>query len=298
MPKDDQLVKIGGFAGDIGDEIGAHQEKQTPIQVNIVGTNQADARQVIAAKRKKIAEENAKKREEEQRKKTEGQQQDKTTAPDNNQTQVNKSKEVTQGPALEKTKTPAKDAKVDPKENQNSTNKDNQNTQKKSSKDNKKTKEQKTTKTKPKKNQADKRNEEALSDLDQLIKESSSSVKTNAETTKAQQKALEDLTGSSGGDGAKTTDLSADTIARYKQRVQAQILRNFIITPNMTNQVCRISLEILRDGTLTGFAIREGQQEACTAGLNALKKTRKVPAPPENIYHEVRYQTIYFKAAG
>lgn len=146
--------------------------------------------------------------------------------------------------------------------------------------------------------EADADGDETQQLLEQLQKESSKSNKTNAQTTKAQQSALEKQTGNNGGDGAEETDLLANQIARYRQRVQAIIMRNYSLDEFVQGSSCRIAVEITKNGTLKNpVIVSDSGNYACERGLQAIKRTKAVPIPADEIYPEVRNTTFFFQAS-
>lgn len=102
--------------------------------------------------------------------------------------------------------------------------------------------------------------------------------------------------GEGGGDGSQFDNPNAMTKEKYLSRIKAQIDRNFNTPSRSTiGQSCRYDVVIDRQGNLLYPTKLEGYDEICTLALAAIKKTKKVFPPPENIYDEVKNSTFSFR---
>ena len=81
------------------------------------------------------------------------------------------------------------------------------------------------------------------------------------------------------GDGGKVGD-------QYAGVIKKEIQRRFLKDPSFAGKVCRIKIQLSRDGTILGYQKISGPDDICTAALSAVARTKKVPAAPSDAIYE------------
>ncbi|GBK85592.1 TPA: cell envelope integrity protein TolA [Haemophilus influenzae] len=90
------------------------------------------------------------------------------------------------------------------------------------------------------------------------------------------------------GDGGKVGD-------QYAGVIKKEIQRRFLKDPNFAGKVCRIKIQLGRDGTILGYQKISGSDDICSAALSAVARTKKVPAAPsDEIYEKYKSPIIDF----
>ncbi|EGT77173.1 cell envelope integrity protein TolA [Haemophilus haemolyticus] len=90
------------------------------------------------------------------------------------------------------------------------------------------------------------------------------------------------------GDGGKVGD-------QYAGVIKKEIQRRFLKDPSFAGKVCRIKIQLSRDGTILGYQKISGPDDICTAALSAVARTKKVPAAPsDEIYEKYKSPIIDF----
>ena len=90
------------------------------------------------------------------------------------------------------------------------------------------------------------------------------------------------------GDGGKVGD-------QYAGVIKKEIQRRFLKDPSFAGKVCRIKIQLSRDGTILGYQKISGPDDICTAALSAVARTKKVPvAPSDAIYEKYKSPIIDF----
>lgn len=90
------------------------------------------------------------------------------------------------------------------------------------------------------------------------------------------------------GDGGKVGD-------QYAGVIKKEIQRRFLKDPNFAGKVCRIKIQLGRDGTILGYQKISGSDDICSAALSAVARTKKVPAvPSDEIYEKYKSPIIDF----
>ena len=81
------------------------------------------------------------------------------------------------------------------------------------------------------------------------------------------------------GDGGKIGDQYAGVIKR-------EIQRRFLKDPGFAGKVCRIKIQLGRDGTILGYQKISGPDDICASALRAVTNTKKVPPAPSDVVYE------------
>ncbi|BBF01515.1 cell envelope integrity protein TolA [Haemophilus influenzae] len=90
------------------------------------------------------------------------------------------------------------------------------------------------------------------------------------------------------GDGGKVGD-------QYAGVIKKEIQRRFLKDPSFAGKVCRIKIQLGRDGTILGYQKISGSDDICSAALSAVARTKKVPAAPsDEIYEKYKSPIIDF----
>ena len=90
------------------------------------------------------------------------------------------------------------------------------------------------------------------------------------------------------GDGGKVGD-------QYAGVIKKEIQRRFLKDPSFAGKVCRIRIQLDRDGTISGYQKVSGPDDICTAALSAVARTKKVPAAPSDaVYNKYKSPIIDF----
>ncbi|PRK17660.1 cell envelope integrity inner membrane protein TolA [Haemophilus influenzae] len=90
------------------------------------------------------------------------------------------------------------------------------------------------------------------------------------------------------GDGGKIGD-------QYAGVIKKEIQRRFLKDPSFAGKVCRIKIQLGRDGTILGYQKISGPDDICSAALSAVARTKKVPAAPsDEIYEKYKSPIIDF----
>ncbi|HHF5698514.1 TPA: cell envelope integrity protein TolA [Haemophilus influenzae] len=90
------------------------------------------------------------------------------------------------------------------------------------------------------------------------------------------------------GDGGKVGD-------QYAGVIKKEIQRRFLKDPSFAGKVCRIKIQLGRDGTILGYQKISGPDDICSAALSAMARTKKVPAAPsDEIYEKYKSPIIDF----
>lgn len=90
------------------------------------------------------------------------------------------------------------------------------------------------------------------------------------------------------GDGGKVGD-------QYAGVIKKEIQRRFLKDPSFAGKVCRIKIQLGRDGTILGYQKISGPDDICSAALSAVARTKKVPAAPsDEIYEKYKSPIIDF----
>ena len=90
------------------------------------------------------------------------------------------------------------------------------------------------------------------------------------------------------GDGGKIGD-------QYAGVIKKEIQRRFLKDPSFAGKVCRIKIQLGRDGVILGYQKISGPDDICSAALSAVARTKKVPAAPsDEIYEKYKSPIIDF----
>ncbi|MCK9047928.1 cell envelope integrity protein TolA [Haemophilus influenzae] len=90
------------------------------------------------------------------------------------------------------------------------------------------------------------------------------------------------------GDGGKVGD-------QYAGVIKKEIQRRFLKDPSFAGKVCRIKIQLGRDGAILGYQKISGPDDICSAALSAVARTKKVPAAPsDEIYEKYKSPIIDF----
>ncbi|WP_105888609.1 cell envelope integrity protein TolA [Haemophilus influenzae] len=90
------------------------------------------------------------------------------------------------------------------------------------------------------------------------------------------------------GDGGKIGD-------QYAGVIKKEIQRRFLKDPSFAGKVCRIKIQLGRDGAILGYQKISGPDDICSAALSAVARTKKVPAAPsDEIYEKYKSPIIDF----
>lgn len=90
------------------------------------------------------------------------------------------------------------------------------------------------------------------------------------------------------GDGGKVGD-------QYAGVIKKEIQRRFLKDPSFAGKVCRIKIQLGRDGTILSYQKISGPDDICSAALSAVARTKKVPAAPsDEIYEKYKSPIIDF----
>ena len=90
------------------------------------------------------------------------------------------------------------------------------------------------------------------------------------------------------GDGGKVGD-------QYAGVIKKEIQRRFLKDPNFAGKVCRIKIQLGRDGAILEYQKISGSDDICSAALSAVARTKKVPAAPsDEIYEKYKSPIIDF----
>ncbi|OBX78620.1 cell envelope integrity protein TolA [Haemophilus aegyptius] len=90
------------------------------------------------------------------------------------------------------------------------------------------------------------------------------------------------------GDGGKVGD-------QYAGVIKKEIQRRFLKDPSFAGKVCRIKIQLGRDGAILGYQKISGSDDICSAALSAVARTKKVPAAPsDEIYEKYKSPIIDF----
>lgn len=90
------------------------------------------------------------------------------------------------------------------------------------------------------------------------------------------------------GDGGKVGD-------QYAGVIKKEIQRRFLKDPSFAGKVCRIKIQLGRDGAILGYQKISGPDDICSAALSAMARTKKVPAAPsDEIYEKYKSPIIDF----
>ena len=57
--------------------------------------------------------------------------------------------------------------------------------------------------------------------------------------------------------------------------IKREIQRRFLKDPSFAGKVCRIKIQLGRDGTILGYQRVSGPDDICTAALSAVARTKK-----------------------
>ncbi|KAA6208828.1 cell envelope integrity protein TolA [Avibacterium paragallinarum] len=138
-------------------------------------------------------------------------------------------------------------------------------------------------------------------------------AKAEAEKRKAQQAALDDFlnggdiggsatvgsnTNNAGSQGNGAASGAGDGVKigdRYAGVIKKEIQRRFLTDPSFRGKVCRIRIQLERDGTISNYQRVSGPDDICSAAMIAVARTKKVPAAPsEAIYSKYKAPIIDF----